>query len=180
MDTKRIRFGFLCSDATSPVTSDMLPSIGLRSLECAMFEGKQYVMLTVDKAVRASDVLHSVAAFNTNVADEAARLNLEQFGDSQDLIVTFEKGQRYLQHPFFLIFQGVKSLVGIEPQMFWEWTSDGKSEPMKRKRATGELISDLVEDAINPSASKRERGSKTDTVEVILAMCRLVFIEQID
>ena len=160
--------------------------MGIVFLDCcgclAMSGGKQYVVLTVDKAVRASDVLHSVAAFNTNVADEAARLNLEQFGDSQDLIVTFEKGQRYLQHPFFLIFQGVKSSVRVEgePQTFWEWTSDGKSEPMKRKRVTGELISDLVEDAINPSASKRERGSKTDTLEVISAMCRLMFIEQID
>jgi hypothetical protein len=147
-----------------------------------MSGGKQYVVLTVEKAVRASDVLHSVAAFNTNVADEAARLCLEQFGDCQDMIVTFEKGQRYLQHPFYLIVQGVKSSVGVEgePQMFWEWTSDGKSEPVKRKRVTGELLSDLVEDSINPSAPKRERGSKSDTVEVILALYRSMYIEQID
>jgi hypothetical protein len=56
MDTKRIRFGFLCSSGTS-VTSEMLVSIGLRSMECALSGDKQYVIITVSKSMKGNDVM---------------------------------------------------------------------------------------------------------------------------
>lgn len=158
MDTKRIRFGFVCSTTTPPVTSEMLCSIGIRSMECALHEDKQFVVFTVDKPTRASDVLSSLQD----------GFCLEKFDGCDDLIVTFEKGQRYLQHPFYVVVQGVKS-AAVEDDAsprYWQWISDG--EPVKRKRVVGELASDLVEESINPSATKRERvGYKQSEVFVI-------------
>jgi hypothetical protein len=156
MDTKRIRFGFMCSNAT-PVTSEMLCSVGVRSVECALNGEKQFVVITMDKPMRASDVLSSLKD----------GLCLEKFENCDDLIVTFEKGQRYLQHPFYVVVQGVKSAATEDDATlrYWQWVSDG--EPVKRKRVVGELLSDLVEESINPSAPKRERvGSKEKNSEV--------------
>ncbi len=141
------------------VTSDMLLSIGLRSMECALYEDKQYVIMTVSKSMKGSDVMAALVD---------AGLCLEKFDGFDDLILTFEKGQQYVHHPFYAVMQGVKSGSSSEDATprFWQWESDGS--PSKRKRVASELASDLVEDAIIPSAPKREHGPIKADAEVIL------------
>ena len=164
MDTKRIRFGFVCSNATPPITLDTLAPLVPRSVECALLGEKQFVVFTVDKSARACDILAAVTGLG---------LELEKFEGCDELIVTFEKGQRYLQHPFYRLVQGVRqedaaNSVVDAPQRFWQWVSDG-TEPVKRKRLAGELASDLVDEAITPSAPKREHvasGLKEDMDKV--------------
>jgi hypothetical protein len=92
---------------------------------------------------------------------------LEKFQESEDLIVTFEKGQRFLQHPFYAVIQEVKKMpVGEgETPKIWEWTVNGIPESLRHKRVVGELSSDLVDDSIFPSAPKRDRSSKADTIQ---------------
>jgi hypothetical protein len=155
MDTKRIRFGFVCSNAL-PVTLEMLGPLGPRSVEYALVGEKQHIVLTVDKSMRASNILDAVRSIG---------LELEKFEGCDDFIVTFEKGQRFLAHPFYRLVQTVRQEDAVvnndmdAAQRFWQWVSDGTTEPVKRKRLAGELASDLVEDAITPSAPKREHGS---------------------
>jgi hypothetical protein len=168
MDTKRIRFGFVCRNA-SFVTADMLSPVRVRSMECALSaDGRQFVVFTVEKPIRACDVLKAVDAFNAEASDP---ITLEKFDGSDDMIVTFEKGQRYMQHPFYAVIQETKDqsvTEGCEASKVWEWSADGIPESMRHKRVAGELVSDLVEDSIVPSASKRERGAVKAVVEVIL------------
>ena len=154
MESKRIRFGFVCSNAT-PFSSDMLPSLAMRSMECVLSGEKQFVVFTVEKPIRMCDVLRAIEAFNSG-AGEAA-LKLVRFQESADLIVTFEKGQRFMQHPFYVVIQEAKKapVVEGEPQRIWEWSVDGIPESVRHKRVAGELTSDLVGDAILPSAPKR-------------------------
>jgi hypothetical protein len=96
-----------------------------------------------------------------------AGLCLEKFDGCEDLIITFEKGQQYVHHPFYVVIQGVTSGSSDEDATprFWQWESDGS--PVKRKRVASELASDLVEDAIIPSALKREHGPIKADAEVI-------------
>jgi hypothetical protein len=159
MDTKHIRFGFVCRNA-SFVTADMLPSLHVKSMECALTGDKQFVVFTVEKPIRACDVVKAVEEFNAN---GTVPVTLEKFNDSEDMIVVFEKGQRYLQHPFYSVIQEAKN--SDQPQI-WEWTSDGVPESMRSKRVAGDLVSDLVEDSILPSAPKRDR-SKVDGVSFL-------------
>ena len=162
MDSKRIRFGFVCSSAT-PFTIEMLSSLHVRSMECALSGERQFVIFTVEKPMKGVDVLKAITA----ECGEGA-LNLEKFQESEDLIVTFEKGQRFLQHPFYAVIQEVKKMpVGEgETPKIWEWTVDGIPESLRHKRVVGELSSDLVDESIFPSAPKRDRNSKADTTEV--------------
>jgi hypothetical protein len=163
MESKRIRFGFVCGNA-NPVTSDALACIRVRSMEGALCESKQYVIFTVEKPMKACDVLKALDEFNAN-AGEAA-VNLEKFKDSEDMIVTFEKGQRFMQHPFYVVIQEAKKVPIVEGEspIVWEWTVDGIPESMRHKRVAGELLSDLVDDSIFPSSNKRERNSKESEV----------------
>lgn len=164
MDTKRTRFGFVCGN-TSFVTADMLPSLRVKSMECVLTANKkQFVVFTVEKPVRASDVLKSIEGFNSS---SSTPLTLEKFNeDDVCMIVTFEKGQRFMQHPFYSIVQEVKEDSSNDPEMraskVWEWTATFNnsmpSASKQKKRVVDELASDLVEDAILPSASKRERN----------------------
>jgi hypothetical protein len=165
MDSKRIRFGFVCSSAT-PFTIEMLSSLRVRSMECALSGERQFVIFTVEKPMKGVDVLKAITDFNAGC--EGGALNLEKFQESEDLIVTFEKGQRFLQHPFYAVIQEVKKMpVGEgETPKIWEWTVDGIPESLRHKRVVGELSSDLVDDSIFPSAPKRDRNSKADTTEV--------------
>ena len=172
MDTKRMRYGFVCSNATGPLKADMFPSLVVRSIEAALSGERLFVVLAVEKAVKAQDVLSAVSNFNAS-AGEDAKICLEKFEDCQDTIITFDKGQLYLQHPFYVIVQGIRSSARVEgePPRFWEWTSDS-TQLKKRKRVAEELDSDLVVESISPSAPKRERSSKT--IEVVLFFCFLV------
>ena len=165
MDSKRIRFGFVCSSAT-PLTIEMLSSLHVRSMECALSGEHQFVIFTVEKPMKGVDVLKAITDFNAGCVEGA--LKLEKFQESEDLIVTFEKGQRFLQHPFYALIQEVKKMpVGEgETPKIWQWTVDGIPESLRHKRVVGELSSDLVDDSIFPSAPKRDRISKADTTEV--------------
>jgi hypothetical protein len=82
------------------------------------------------------------------------------------MIVTFEKGQRFMQHPFYVVIQEAKKVPIVEGEspIVWEWTVDGIPESMRHKRVAGELLSDLVDDSIFPSSNKRERNSKESEV----------------
>lgn len=164
MESKRIRFGFVCGNA-NPVTSDALASIRVRSMEGALCESKQYVVFTVEKPMKACDVLKALEVFNANTGEETA-VALEKFKDSDDMIVTFEKGQRFLQHPFYVVIREAKKVPIAEGEspIVWEWTVDGIPESMRHKRVAGELLSDLVDDSIFPSSQKRERNSKVSEV----------------
>ena len=169
MESKRIRFGFVCSNA-NPFSYEMLPSLRMRSMECALSGDKQFVVFTVEKPVKACDVLKAIEGFNSGAGESA--LNLEKFQDSEDFIVTFEKGQRFLQHPFYSVIQEVKKapVVEGEAQRIWEWSIDGIPESMRHKRVAGELSSDLVEDSIVPSAPKRDRtGPKQEPAKVCVS-----------
>lgn len=172
MDSKRIRFGFICRNA-SFVTADMLAPVRVRGMECALSdEGKQYVMFTAEKPTRARDVLKAVDEFNAEATDP---LSVEKFDGCDDMIVTFEKGQMYMQHPFYIAIQEVKdqsvSEGGDAPSSskVWQWTADGIPDSMRHKRVAGDLVSDLVEDAILPSAPKREPKRAKAVAEVVLS-----------
>jgi hypothetical protein len=170
MDSKRIRFGFVCRNA-SFVTADMLAPLCVRGMECALSaEGRQYVMFTTEKPTRARDVLKVVDAFN---AEAAAPLSIEKFDGCDDMIVTFEKGQLFMQHPFYTAIKEIKDQSVSEggdasSSKVWEWTADGIPDSMRHKRVAGELVSDLVDDAILPSAPKRERKRVKAVAEVVL------------
>ena len=175
MESKRIRFGFVCSNA-NPFSSDMLPLLRMRSMECAFSGDKQFVVFTVEKPVKACDVLRVIEGFNSS-AGEAA-LSLEKFQDSEDFIVTFEKGQRFLQHPFYAVIQAVKKVPSVEgeAQRIWEWSIDGIPESVRHKRVAGELSSDLVDDSIFPAAPKRDRtGPKQDIAKVCVILVSFSF-----
>jgi hypothetical protein len=162
MDSKRIRFGFVCSNAKI-VSSEMLPALTVKSIECAVLDGRQFVVFTVDKSIKVSDVIVSMNEYNSKAEEQ---LKLETF-DGCDSIITFEKGPRYLHHPFYAVIHEAKNSVGVEPQRFWEWTADGVSDSRKCKRVVSELASELVDESITPSAEKRERTSaKSCTNEV--------------
>jgi hypothetical protein len=171
MYIKRVRIGFVCSDATCcPVSADMFPSLCLQNIECALSEGKVFAVLTVDKGVESSDVLKAVDEFN---ARGEPKLLLEKFGDCQENVVVLEKGQRYMHNPLYLVVQAAKLSPRTEgePQKFWEWTPESQSvKNMHRKRVVSELVSDLVEESICPAASKRERSSKAETVAEVIPL----------
>ena len=167
MESKRIRFGFVCSNA-NPFSSEMLPSLRMRSMECAISGEKQFVVFTVEKPVKACDVLRAIEGFNSGAGVESP-LNLEKFQDSEDFIVTFEKGQRFLQHPFYSVIQEVRRAPSVEGEArrIWEWSVDGIPESVRHKRVAGELSSDLVDDSIFPAAPKRDRaGPKQESAKV--------------
>ena len=182
MDSKRIRFGFVCSNA-SPFTVEILSSLRVRSIECALSGERQFVIFTAEKPMKGVDVLKAITDFNAECGEERM-VNLETFQDSKDLIVTFEKGQRFLQHPFYAVIQEAKKApVGEgEAPKSWEWTHDGIPESLRHKRAVGELSSDLVDDSIFPSAPKRDRISKADGSqgEVIFLDAIMNWIHSID
>ncbi len=174
MDSKRIRFGLVCRN-TSFITADMLPSLRVRSLECALLAEKQFVVFTVEKPIKACDVLKSIDEFNGSATEP---LTLEKFNeDDESMIVLFEKGQRFLQHPFYAAIQEVRdssSTSGGEEPKIWEWTADGVPDSSRHhhnsKRVVGELASDLVEDSILPSAPKRARAVPKSTEVMLLLL----------
>lgn len=163
MDSKRIRFGFVCSNEKI-VSSDMLPALAVKSMECALLDGRQFVVFTVDKSIKVSDVMDAMKEYNSNAEEQ---LKLETF-DGCDSIITFEKGPRYLHHPFYAVIHEAKNSVGVEPQRFWEWTADGVSDTKKCKRVVSELVSELVDESITPSAEKRERTASKSRIEEVL------------
>jgi len=165
MDTKRIRFGFVCENTTSFFAADTLPSLHIKTIECALSNDKQYVIFTVESPIRASDVLKAVDVFNAT--PDVSPLTLVKFMDG-DIIITFEKGQRFLQHPFYAVIHEAKCLSQNEadgepspPPRVWEWSFDGVPVSHRYKRMSGELASALVQDSISPSSVKRAKGVKT-------------------
>ena len=184
MESKRIRLGFVCSNA-NPFSSDMLPSLSMRSMECVLLGEKQYVIFTVEKPVRVCDVLKAIEGFNSGAGELA--LKLEKFQDNEELIVKFEKGQRFMQHPFYTLIQEAKKIPVVEgePQRIWEWGVDGIPGSVRHKRVAGELTSDLVEDSILPSDPKRSTGppskqSDEDAMKVCVVSLSLVCIRCVE
>ena len=186
MDTKRIRFGFLLRDKKGFFAADTLPSLRIRTIECALSaDGRQFVVLTVENPIKASDVLKAVEMFNTSIPNKSAEevvvvteeeeeksaLKIEKFMEC-DIIVTFEKGQRFLQHPFYAVINEAKTCLipsvillnegEVSPsKAYWEWSFDGAPVSHRYKRMSGELASAFVEDAISPSSAKRVKGNIT-------------------
>lgn len=182
MDSKRIRFGFVCGH-TNFVNAEMLPSIRIQSMECALASnGKQYVVFTVSKPMKACDVLKSIHEFNEKATEPLVLEPFKVDGMAEDasglMIVTFEKGQRFLQHPFYAIIQELKIQDGRESSSspkVWEWTADGMPVSSRHKRVVGELVSDLVQDAILPSAPKRGRGGHKNAAQEVIQLLLLRF-----
>ena len=166
MDTKRIRFGFMCNNSNF-FAADTLPSLRVRTIECALSNGKQFVVFTVEIPIKASDVLKAVELFNAE--QNESPLTLENFMDGGDIIITFEKGQRFLQHPFYAVIHEAKrisqniAVVAADgdiippPPLVSEWSFDGIPVSHRYKRMSGELASAFVEEAISPSSVKRTK-----------------------
>jgi hypothetical protein len=139
-------------------------------------------VFTVDKAVRASDVLKSIEMHNSTASEP---LSIEKFNENDECaIVTFEKGQRFLQHPFYAVMREVEeeeenaggSAEGGDSdptqssgtKKYCKWTADGATTDSRvKKRVFGELASDLVQDSILPTLTKRSRGGKKSTEVMI-------------
>ena len=84
MDSKRIRFGFVCSNA-SPFTVEILSSLRVRSIECALSGERQFVIFTVEKPMKGVDVLKAITDFNTECGEERM-LNLEKNANEDEYI----------------------------------------------------------------------------------------------
>lgn len=144
---KCIRFGLVFEGPREP-SGEFLDEIGAMDAEGIHKDGKQYMLFTVRKSRRTTEVLQAIDSFNSSKpADEAVRLVAYEPGSS--LILTFERGNKYQSHPIYKIISGLG-----------HWTRSTVMASDKQKRAITELQTDLVQDCIVPSSSKRVSGEE--------------------
>lgn len=154
MAAKRIRFGMVF-EGTLPSLEDgqFLGSLGIVEAEGCTKDGNHFVLITVGKPRKTSEVEQAILAYT-----EAAITPVSYQGGP--LVVTFERGHKFQLHP---IYQAIQSANQAGNEGYWTW---GLIEGKKRKRVINELESDLVETSIVPNASKRACGKENSDVQV--------------
>ena len=153
MAAKRIRFGIVFEGSLPSLEGGMfLNGLGIVEAEGCNKDGTHFMMLTVGKPRRTSEVEQAIEAFN-GAASAGAAIRLVSFQGGPS-VVTFERGHKFQLHP---IYQTIRSANDAGNAAYWAW---GSVEGRKRKRVINELESDLVESAILPTASKRASGAK--------------------
>ena len=211
--SKRIRFGLIFAGPPPANNGGFLRSLGIKHIEgCDMGE-KRYVLFTLDKARKPTDVLHAVEEHNkefpSSELDEELLMasdgmltsgssamilmpccgvegSVDQNGTSTKAkqksqpskVAVFDKGHAFQSHEIFRTIHTAKlALVHVEapsvpgdlfvpllsseiicdrPTGYWSWGSlDDLPSTSQKRRAINALSTDLVEEAIKPSASKR-------------------------
>jgi hypothetical protein len=107
---KRIRFGLVFEGARPPM-DDFLREIGVTEAEGVQKDGKQYIVFTVAKPKRTSDVQASIDAYNRR---HAGAVRLLPFCDS--MVTTFERGSKYLAHPIY------QTVAQTADDSRWSWS----------------------------------------------------------
>jgi hypothetical protein len=143
-----------------------LQGIGIKHIEGCSIGGKHYVVFTLHRARRASDIIRAVEEQN-----QISRVSL---------VAVFDKGHAYHSHAIYQMINAarvsqmhvqpppvagefnVSVTVGSEakplPTGYWSWTASGVVDvSVARKRAVSELVSDLVEVDPKPKSVRRAR-----------------------
>ena len=135
-----------------------LNGLGVIEAEGCNKDGIHFMMLTVGKPRRTSDVEQAINAYNSGA--EGGGISLVSFEGGLK-VVTFERGHKFQVHPIHRTIQAANSAGN---GAYWAWGS--AEEGKKRKRVINELESDLVEAAIIPVAEKRaSHGKENKDVE---------------
>ena len=128
-------------------------------------DGKQFVIFTVSKPRKASEVLDSIKNYNE---DAEEKMNLISFQDGPEVAV-FDRGNCFRSHPISKIIQ---SAVAEEESWVWSVVVDSDG---KKKRAVNELESDLVETSIRPATTKRMASRPVEVIIVPCIIGRFIF-----
>jgi hypothetical protein len=155
--SKRILFGMVFEGPRPAIDgSGFLKDLGVIDAEGAEKNGQQFILFTVARPRRTSEVQQAIDAYNDSSAEA---MRLVQFEGER--VVTFERGHRFQLHP---IYQTIRTAETAKDNTFWSWSSTGvvgdANISRKRRRVINELESDLVEASIIPAAPKRASGKE--------------------
>jgi len=158
MASKRIRFGIVFEGALPTLDGGMfLGGLGIVEAEGCTKDGIHFMVMTVGKARKTTEVEQAIEAHNRSAAEAAISLVSYQGGPC---VVTFERGHKFQLHP---IYQTIQSASKAGNAAYWAW---GLIEGKKRRRVINELESDLVETSIVPNAPKRASGVGKENSDV--------------